>query len=280
MNEITHFIFVIYNFNLMIRDTLEYTVADRKEFNYQVYLQKKHTLDTILKGPSPVRHFLDSNGETGKKIDSQLHEFLDDVYGPNSTIIRVSGEELRVDSAQHLTLYNYIVGLHETFTDIINGYMNFAKGKDSSDDDLEQLVHDDDYMYRVIVYMNIVADIEKTFIEFNQAMHETQGKPSPQSNFIINDLRRYIGFLKFVRDHNKSDDSELNTMMDNVEKLVSYMEGKETLPEGQQFPQVFESTKNEIKQLMAKAEQKWRSSFMIVYQQAVEFEKNRDQKKS
>ncbi len=274
MNEITHFLFIIYNFNLLIRDTLEYTIQDRKEFKIQLYNHRKDNLTAILNGPSPVRHFLDSNKETGKKIDEQLREFIEEVYSDKSTIIRVSGEELRVDSAQHLAIYNFVVGLHETFSDIINGYIAHIQKEDVTFS-FKKMIEDDDFMYRAIAYMNIIADVEKTFIEFNQAMRETQGKPSPQSNFIINDLRRYFGFLKFVKEHYKNGEFELKSMFESVEKLIAYMEGREKLPEGKTFPQVFEETKAITKQVVAKAEQKWRTSFAVVYQEVVEFEKKR-----
>ena len=275
MNDVTHFIFSIYNYNLMIRDTLEYTIPDRKEFKVAVYEQRKNTLKDMLEHPSPVRHFLDQNGETGKKIEENLKEFIEDVYGDNSTILHVSGEELRVDHAQHLAIYNFVVGLHETFNDILHGYLNFAKGQNKDEDDLEKMIEADDEMYRVIAYMTIFNDVEKTFIEFNQAMRETEGKPSPQSNFIVNDLKRYIGFLKFVRSHYKGTDKQILHMMDQVEHVFALMEGKEKLedPTQKSFAQVFEDVKKEIQMLMARTEQDWKKIFMTVYTDVVQFEK-------
>ena len=79
MNDVTHFIFSIYNYNLMIKDTLEYTISDRKDLKVAIYQQRKNTLKGMLDQPSPVRHFLDQNGDTGKKIEGNLREFIDEV---------------------------------------------------------------------------------------------------------------------------------------------------------------------------------------------------------
>ena len=275
MNEITHFIFSIYHYSLMLRDTLEYMMSDRKEFKIAVYNQRKAVLTGMLDNPSPLRHFLDQNKETGEKIAAQLHEFLDEVYGEDSTIVKVHGEQIEVDAAQHLSVYNYVIGLHETVSDIVRGYLNYAKGQNALEEDFEDMVEDDERLYRVIVYLTIFDDIVKTFAEFNQAMRETNGQPSPQSNFIVNDLRRYIGFIKFSAQHNKIKDPELLKLIDDVEKVFSYMEGKEKLPEGKDFGKVFDETKIYIKSLLAAYETKWRNSFTKVFQDVIEFEKAR-----
>lgn len=278
MNEITHFIFSIYHYSLMLRDTLEYMMSDRKEFKIAVYNQRKAVLTGMLDNPSPLRHFLDQNKETGEKIAAQLHEFLDEVYGEDSTIVKVHGEQIEVDAAQHLAVYNYVIGLHETVSDIVRGYLNYAKGQNALEEDFEDMVEDDERLYRVIVYLTIFDDIVKTFAEFNQAMRETNGQPSPQSNFIVNDLRRYIGFIKFSAQHNKIQDPELLKLIDDVEKVFSYMEGKEKLPEGKDFGKVFDETKIYIKSLLAAYETKWRNSFTKVFQDVIEFEKARTPK--
>ncbi len=273
MNDVTHFIFSIYNYNLMIKDTLEYTISDRKDLKVAIYQQRKNTLKGMLDQPSPVRHFLDQNGETGKKIESNLREFIEDVYGDDSTILHVSGEELRVDHAQHLAIYNFVVGLHETFNDILHGYLKFAKDQGKDDPKLTSMIDKDDDMFRVIAYMTIFHDVEKSFIEFNQAMTETHGQPSPQSNFVLNDLKQYIGFLSFVNAHYKGQDTDMLHMMNQVKHVFALMEGKEKLPEGKKLSEVFEETKKEIQMMMGKTEQAWRQDFMMVYPDVVAYEK-------
>lgn len=277
MNQINHFIFAIYHYSLMIRDTLEYTL-NRDQHNKQAYEQRKNVLLSMLDQPSPLRQFLDQNKETGEKIDRQLREFIDDLYSEHSTIVRVSGEELRVDKAQHLAVYNYIVGLHETLTDIIHGYMKFSESKGALESQFVKMIDDDERLYRSITHMAIFDDVEKTFIEFNQAMHENKGQPSPASNFIVNDLRRYVGFLKFVHQHNRIQDKELVAMMEEVDQVFTYMEGKEKIPEGLTFQKVFENAKATIRGLVSKYEQQWKQSFTTVYREVAAFERERAQK--
>ena len=94
MNQILHFIFSIYHYSLMLRDTLEYMHPERKEFNIAQYNQRKNVLSGMLNNPSPLRHFFDQNKEAGEKIGGKLQEFIDDVYGENSTILHIHDDKI------------------------------------------------------------------------------------------------------------------------------------------------------------------------------------------
>jgi hypothetical protein len=257
----------------MLRDTLEYMHPERKEFNIAQYNQRKNVLSGMLNNPSPLRHFFDQNKEAGEKIGGKLQEFIDDVYGENSTILHIHDDKITVDAAQHIAVYDYVVGLHEHLTDILQGYINYAKNQNASSEEFEELILDDERLYRSIIYLTVFEDIIKTFVEFNQAMRENNGQPSPQSNFIINDLRKYIGYIKFSAQHSRVKDQEYTKLVDDVEKVFAHMEGKEPLPEGKTFNDVFEATKLYIRSLVAAYETKWKTSFNTILTQVIEFEK-------
>lgn len=277
MNNITHFIFAIFQYNSMIRDTLEYASYHAKEYKFELYEYRKKNLTYMLENNTPVKHFFDSNAEAGEKIVKHLHEFIEDVYSDKSTIVRVSGNELVVDAQQHLAIYDYVVGLHETFTDIINGYINSAKN--DVDELFVNFISEDDRLYRIIAYSCLVEDLEKKFVEFNVAMKQSNGQQTVQSNYILNELRQVNGLFNFVKAHNKSDNADLKEVEEKVVKLLAYMEGKEKLPEGKSFQDAFGEVKQFINLIIAKFESAWKVTYVKVIDEVRAFELARSSNK-
>jgi len=284
MNQVSQHILSIYHYNILLRDSLEYALT-KESYNLQAYEQRKTGLALALKEKSPLRNFIDTNGETGKSIETKLNDFIETVYGDASTFLRPSPEGLRVDHAQHLQLFDFIVGLHETLSDITRGYLNFAREKNQSEPGIEKVIADDERLYRSIVFMTVMAEIDKTFFEFNKAMRETKGIPSPQSNYIVGDLKRLVGFLKFQKEHNTVRDEAFNEMMDNSFRAIDCIEGKRELPlkdltleekttykgvvtpEGKRhvnFQEVFKENHDVILKVVATSEETWRKSYQPV----------------
>ena len=281
MNQVSQHILSIYHFSVLLRDTLEYTLI-KDAYNPQAFEQRKKALKMTLEEKSPLRNFIDTNGDTGKNIETKIREFVEDVYDENSTILKLSAEGLRVDHAQHLKIYDYVVGLHETLTDIIRGYLKYAKDNQMLEDDVIRVVSDDERLYRSLVFMTVMADIDKTFLEFNKAMRETKGQASPQSNYIIGDLKKLIGFLTFQKQHSLVRDTPFNDMLDASFRVLEYIEGKRELPtralseeekltykgklapDGKRyltFPEIFKENRDIINKVVASSEETWRKSY-------------------
>ena len=207
MNDATRFIMGIYQVSLMIRDTLEY-VQGRPTHDVNFYNQRKQIIDHGLVENSPLSHFLAQNGEVGEKIRSNLNEFIDFAYGEESTYITIENGKLIVDHAQDIKALDYIVGLRETLMDIIKRFAEKSKNEGSLEENLETLIALDERFYRVLGSLITFDLVHKHFLEFNKAMHENGGKPSPQSNFVINDLKKLVGYTKFIYEHDNKEDEE------------------------------------------------------------------------
>ncbi len=284
MNQVSNHILSIYHFSVLLRDTLEYAVV-KDAYNVQAYEQRKKALTLTLSEKSPLRTFIDTNGDTGKNIESKIKDFIDDVYGDQSTLLRLTADGLRVDHAQHLKIYDYVVGLHETLTDIIRGFFKYAKDNQLLEDGIVRVVVDDERLYRSLVFMTVMTDIDKTFLEFNKAMRETKGQPSPQSNYVIGDLKKLMGFLNFQKQHSTVRDTPFNDMMDSCFRMLDYIEGKRELPtrplteeekptfkgklapDGNRFatfPELFKENREQIVKVVASSEDTWRKAYQPV----------------
>ena len=278
MNRTTHAIFKLFHYSILIRDTLEYTLMkEGREYNVEMFKERRRILLESSDKPTQLSDFLKRNGETGAKIDSQLREFIDEIYGDDSIVLRLSNEGLRVDHSQHIKIYSYVVGLYETLSDIVYGFINQAKKDNLLDDGFSDAVETNNKFYRALSYMVIFTDLVKTFKEFNDAMRENNGQPSPQSNFITNDINQLVSFLNFIRAHSQFDrnqpkaDAELITMFDATENIISKMNGRVKLAEGEHLFASANENLKQIQALVAKYEQLNMVSLKKVFTEANDF---------
>ena len=278
MNQTTHAIFTLLHYSILLRDTLEYTLGKPdSEYSVDVYNERKRVLLGTLDNPSQLKEFLTRNGETGQKIDGQLREFIDDIYGADSTVIRVGSEGLRVDQSQHLRIFQYVFGLYETISDIIYGHINHAKTNNLLDNGFEKAVEVNNKFYRTLAYMILVKDLNKTFKEFNDAMRETKGEASPQSNFIANDLGQIVSYLGFVRAHSQYDrnqpkaDQELIDMYDATENVIAKMSGRVAVSEGENLFKTADENLAKITALVGKHEKLNMESLQALFKDATDF---------
>ena len=194
MNNFSLYTFRLYHYLLTIRDTLEYTI--KRDHRIEVYENRKKILTENLEEGTPFGDFLKNNGETGDKIKEKIQAFIDELYSDKSTILMPSGELVRVDVAQVVTIYDMAVGLTETLRDIVYQYIAYGQNNKEIDPMIIDLVSDDERMYRVVLSMLVMRSFQESFAEFQKVMGESQGKPTPQSNFIVqNELVKMAGYL-------------------------------------------------------------------------------------
>ena len=270
MNQMSNYILGIYQVMLMVRDTLEYTMQGRKA-DLRAYNERKAGFKALLVDNAPLPRFVAANGEKSAKVMENLQNFIKNVYSEQSTIVRIASEEVRVDHAQHIQIYEQVIGLYQTLLDIVNGYMAFAKKENQYETIVGAVVESDEYFYRVYSHLVIMDDIVATFGEFNKVMKENQGKPNPMANYIIDDLKKLFGYLVFQKQHNKIREIKYNEMVDNCFVLMETMEGKRALPEGKSFPDLFKTNKELILSLLSPAEFNWKAQFKNWMNEAVEY---------
>ena len=270
MNNFSLYTFRLYHYLLTVRDTLEYTI--KRDHKIEVYENRKKVLTDNLEEGTPFGDFLKNNGETGEKIKEKIKSFIEDLYSENSTILIPSGETVRVDVAQLVTLFDMTVGIAETLRDIVYQYVNHGlKSQDQEqkvDDLLVQLVSEDERMYRVVLSMLVMRSFEESFAEFQKVMNESKGQPTPQSNFIVqNELVKLAGYLRFSRQHTRCTDNETLDLLDETLKVIEMTEGRRQRPNNRGFKDIFDELNNKLNNFAAQAEGAWKQTYQKVVEE-------------
>ena len=266
MNNFSLYTFRLYHYLLTVRDTLEYTI--KREHKVEVYESRKKILTENLEEGTPFGDFLKNNGETGDKIKEKIKSFIDELYSENSTILIPSGETLRVDVAQIVTLFDMTVGIAETLRDIVYQYINYGTKNEDVDQLLVQLVSEDERMYRVVLSMLVMRSFQESFAEFQKVMNESKGEPTPQSNFIVqNELVKLAGYLRFSRQHTRCTDNETLDLLDETLKVIEMTEGRRQRPNNRNFKDIFDELNNKLNTAAAQAEGAWKQTYQKVVEE-------------
>ena len=263
MNNFSLYTFRLYHYLLTIRDTLEYSI--KRDHSMEVYNNRKKILEDNLKEGTPFGDFLKNNGEAGDKIKEKINQFLSELYSDESTILMPAGDQVRVDTAQLVTLFDMTVGLTETMRDIVFQYVSYGIKNNEIDQLLIKLVDQDERMYRVVLSMLAMRVFEESFAEFQKVMNESQGKPTPQSNFIVqNELAKLTGFLRFSRQHAHCTDNETLDLLDETLRVLEMTEGRRQRPEGKGFKEIFDDLNKKLNEAVAKDEAVWKATYQEV----------------
>ena len=266
MNNFSLYTFRLYHYLLTLRDTMEYSI--KRDHKVEVYENRKKILTENLEEGTPFGDFLKNNGEAGDKIKEKVQEFLSNLYSEQSTILVPSGELVRVDVGQMVTLFDMTVGLTETLRDIVYQYIAYGQERKEIDPMIVGLVADDERMYRIVLSMLVMRLFEESFAEFQKVMGESQGKPTPQSNFIVqNELVKYAGFLRFSRQHVRATDNETLDLLDETLKVIEMTEGRRQRPDNKGFKEIFDDLNNKLNTLAAKFEGVWKQTYTRVVQE-------------
>lgn len=275
MNQKTHYALSFYHLSLAIRDTLEY-VQNRQDYPINIFNAKKSTLELAMNGNTPFNGFCENNGEIGKKIQEQLKEFYDTVYGEEKTFISIEGDKVVPDHAQNLKVLDYIIPLKQSLVNILHAYVEDQRKDGTLEEGVEEIIDLEDKFYRAIVSM-VLCDLlfNVHFVEFNKAMQETKGQESPQSNFCVNDIKKVLSMYEFVKQNAKQERfpeyAAAAAKMDYGIKLIS---AQEPVPAGSTFKQEFDTILRSWYEIVAKYEPMWREKHQIIWQKLVEFEQN------
>ncbi|MCQ2088205.1 MAG: hypothetical protein MJZ37_09120 [Bacilli bacterium] len=263
MNQISKYIVELYNYMLNIRDTME-LVMPREHAIGGYEARKKVLVDGIKEGYA-LGNFLRNNGEKGEELNKKFSEFVDAYYSENSSVVKVAGDQIRVDSSQNFKILCDVVSPVETLKDILGQYLVVATQNNELDPNVRTLLVLDDRMYRIVFFMLMIREYEKSFVEFNKVMGESQGKPTPQSNFIVaNELAVMTRMMRDVRVHNKFTDNETLDMLDETIKVIEMTEGRRDRVGNKSFKDIFEDINRRLAESTAKIEAEWKNCFANV----------------
>ena len=277
LNATNQYIFNIYHYLLNLRDTMEYTID--REHSKELYEQRKAVLTNGIETGSALGNFLDNNKEQGDKIREKLKEFLGDLYGEDSTILKLTEDgKIRVDHTQHVKLFDEVVGLQESIRDILYGYLNFARSKNETDEDMMKMVALDEKMTRTIIAMLIMREFQKSFGEFQKVMGESNGQPTPQSNFIVqNEISKMASMIRFSRAHAHCTDNETLDLLDDVNKVIEMTEGRRDRRDNKSFNDIFADINRRLNDHVSLIEPQWKSAYEALFKQMVEISQQKQQ---
>ncbi|MFA5421937.1 MAG: hypothetical protein WC344_04040 [Bacilli bacterium] len=269
MENIQKAIVTLLHYNSIIRDTLEYTIK-KKEYNLDFYKFKKRGVLVEIEQNTPLKIFLDKAGENGEKLVAKIKDFYETIYGDDSTIVRVAPEGLRVDHAQHLTVFEQVIILHEEIRRIANVHVDFAKKNSQFDKQLDDLIKADERFYRGLIYMTLIGELEVLYFDYNKVRNEAKGQVTPQSNFIQNDISKVTNLLNFTRANSVATDLRFMALVDKVFVVIENISGKRDLPEDKSYGDVFKEAKEAANDFVKETEFKWRDLYNPVIKELLE----------
>ena len=261
---------------LTVRDTLEYAI--KREHKLETYNNRKTILTENLKEGTPFGDFLKNNNEIGEKMKEKIQDFIDNLYSEESTILVPSGEIVRVDVAQIVTLYDMVVGITETLRDAVFQYVDHGLTSQDEKERLDPLVVNlvglDENMYRLVLAMLVMRSFEESFFEFQKVMQESGGRQTPQSNFIVsNEIVKMSGFLRFSRQHARCTDNETLDLLDDINKVIEMTEGRRQRPDNKAFNVIFDEINKRLNDSVAKFENAWKNQYLKVVEEVTKGQK-------
>ena len=255
-----------YNFDIIhvathLRDTLEYVLP--REHDEKVYNQRKEVLTKGLSKETPLGKFLEANKDKFTELLKNYDELLEEVYGDNSTILVKTAEgKIRVDHSQHLRIYELVTSMMEPIRDVIYFHVNLARKQNENEPIIEELMPYDDRQYRLFAYLLMMQDFQKSFFEFQKVMGEAGGKPTPQSNFIVqNELAKYARMLRNIREHTRFTDNETLDVLDKCLQVVEMSEGRRDRRDNKNFPDLFKEALDGVNAKFTLNGPKWQEKF-------------------
>lgn len=270
MNPISVAIATLIHYNVEVRDTLEYCI-NKTKYDTRLYDEKKRAILIEIEEKTPLKDILSRSGDNGAKLEKQIREFYEEVYGDSSTILKKADDGLRVDAAQHLAIYKHVIPVHEQVNAIILGLINDAHKNKQDVAQVEALWNADERFYRGLAMMTLTADLIKLFDDFNKAMRENKGQPNPSSNFIQQDITMVIGHINTVRVNARVPQLDYKEgVEDKVTALVENISGRRELKPGLKLPDVFRDVQTSIADYVKSTEGVFRTLYVPAMQALIE----------
>lgn len=269
MNQVSEVMTTLLHYKVVVRDTLEYTLA-KESYEQNLYNEKKRSILVELDENTPLRSILKNSGENGDKLEKLIRDWYEEVYGADSTIVRVANDGIRVDHAQHIAIFKGVVPIHENIESMMLGIANDSKSKGI---DVQKVVEADlaeERLYRAVSFMTMVNEAVKLFNDYNQARREAKGEETAASKFIGNDLGTVFNLLMQVRQNSRITDNSYMKVQDAVVALIEHMTGRRDLPQGKNFGDVIKETQELIGAYVREVEPAFRNAYVPLINELVE----------
>ncbi|MCQ2798327.1 MAG: hypothetical protein MJ220_00370 [Bacilli bacterium] len=254
MNQNCLVLATLVRYQSMVRDTLEYAL-ERESYDVNVYNTKKAAIIAELDNNTPLKSFIENNGENGQKFEAQIREFHETVYGEGSTILKLANDGLRVDHAQHIAIFKGVIPVHETVASLINGYIADAKSKNLDVAAGEKAAIAEERFYRGVCFLTLSQNLVKLFNDYNNARREANGAETAASRFIGNDISEIVRLINEVMNASRLTDERYWGAADKLNLLVHYMTGRRALPMGKGMGEAIRECQDGIAGFVREVEQ-------------------------
>lgn len=266
MKAISRVVVSLIYFNSLVRDTLEYSIH-RDKFDINFYNYKKNGIINEPLLNTPLKAFIDGNGEKGQELGKKIADFGEVFYSDKSTILRPEGDNVRVDHNQNVTIFEKVVPLHEELEAVVRLHERYAKEhNDEVEESVANLIEIDEKFYRSVLLFSLSAEIMRKFEEFNKAMNEAKGEKNPAASFAENELNSLCKMFYLSKANATCKASEYTDVLDAVEHMIEMMNGRRELPKGQNFRNVFSDVNAKVNEFLLITEEDWKKA----YQPAIE----------
>jgi hypothetical protein len=256
-------------YNSLVRDTLEYTIP-KDNFDVNYYKFKQNGIINEIKLNTPLKTFLEKNGENGQKLKEKLEKFGEDFYSEKSTVIKLSSDGLRVDKAQAVKIFASVVPLHEELQSVIDLHVKYANENKLLDERVAVLHKADDRYYRAIAMLTLSGELFRQFEEYNKARKDANGQLTPQSNFIQNELQQLVQFVATVLNYAKCTDILFTAAKDALNGAIEMMNGRRDLPVGKNFRDVINDFNVKMQSFVTDSEKSYRETYTPLLNEMIE----------
>lgn len=260
MLPISRVIVSLVYYNSLIRDTLEYTI-NREKFDVKFYDYKKHGIINEPLLNTPLKQFLDNNGEKGEELRKLINEFGEALYSEKSTILRPEADNVHVDHNQDVTIFEKVVPLHEQITAVIRLHDKYRKDHNQVEESITILLDADEEFYRGVLLFTLSNQIFRKFDEFNKNMREGHGEKTPAASFVEQELQTLTRMFFVSKVNATCKDNNYTEALDATEHMIEMMNGRRELPKGKNFRDVYVEVNAKCNALLLISEDQWKQTY-------------------
>lgn len=262
-----------------LRETMEYAIIypddnpTPRALEVASFNQRKQILTSVTDPKSFLGKFIEDNIDKLEQFKTRYQEFLDEIYGPDSTVLKVSETDkyVRVDHTQHIKIFDYVVYLSETVRDILYSHVAFARNNKQEEAEVAEMVALDEHFDRILKTFLLLQEYQKSFAEFQKVMGESKGQPTPQSNYIVqNELAKLAGMIRFVRAHIHVTDNRTLDDIDEVIELLEMSEGRRDRRDNKPFNDFFKDCFDKLAPFANELAPKYQNHFQVCMKDMVE----------
>ena len=260
MLPISRVIVSLVYYNSLIRDTLEYTI-NREKFDVKFYNYKKHGIINEPLLNTPLKQFLDNNGEKGEELRKLINEFGEALYSEKSTILRPEADNVHVDHNQDVTIFEKVVPLHEQITAVIRLHDKYRKDHNQVEESITKLLDADEEFYRGVLLFTLSNQIFRKFDEFNKNIREGHGEKTPAASFVEQELQTLTRMFFVSKVNATCKDNNYTEALDATEHMIEMMNGRRELPKGKNFRDVYVEVNAKCNALLLISEDQWKQTY-------------------